>query len=45
MCWTLGEVLACGQDKMDKVPALMESSDNTKRSLEEVTRGVIIITT
>lgn len=29
--WTLGRVLAHGQNKTDKAPALAESSDDTKR--------------
>lgn len=39
---TLGWVPARDQDKMDKVIVLMESSDTRKRSLEKLTRVIII---
>lgn len=37
-----GLVPACGQDRMDRVPAIMESSNVTKGPLAKVTGGVII---
>lgn len=37
-----GPVPACGQDRMDNVPAVMEPFNVTKGPLEKVTGGVVI---